>query len=150
MPNCTGIDPGDWLSFGGSLAGAFAGILSAFLAVHLQRQSSAKDTKSTVIGLIGELEASASELRSECGTRPAEAVRRLHRAFSALRDTALAVRTSSFGMASLAARMEYTTVWPEIERLRGANGGIAVPDGVARANEISSLCGDLRSLLADE
>ena len=150
MRACTGIDAGDWLSFSGSLVGALAGILAAFLAVYLQRRSQSGDTKRTIVGLLNELQTAADLLKDDCGTRPAQAVRRVHRAFSALRDTALAVRTSSFGMASLAARMEYTTVWPEIERLMAANGGIALADGVARASEISELCSDLQNLLAGD
>ena len=149
MPNHTGIDPGDWLSFWGSLVGALSGVVAAFLAVYLQRHFSAKDAKRTLHGLIDELENSSNLLKAEAATRPAEAVRRVHRSFTALRDTSLAIRWTSFGSATLAARMEHTTVWREIERLRSADGAVQVPDATARGDELIALCGELRAYLAE-
>ena len=141
--------PDDWQVPADYLEPVFRG-RPGWRRFYLQRRSQSGDTKRTIVGLLNELQTAADLLKDDCGTRPAQAVRRVHRAFSALRDTALAVRTSSFGMASLAARMEYTTVWPEIERLMAANGGIALADGVARASEISELCSDLQNLLAGD
>ena len=149
MTDPTGINPGDLLSFWGSLVGALSGVATAFLAVYLQRHVSAKDAKRTLRGLIDELENSSNLLKADAATRPAEAVRRAHRAFTALRDTSLAIRWTSFGCATLAARMEHTTVWPEIERLRRADGAVQVPDATARGDELIALCSELRDYLGD-
>ena len=143
------ISPGDWLTFGGSVLGVAGGIAAAFLAVYLQRRTEVKSRAKTILGLIALLEVAADQQNLQAATDPDSAVRAVKRAFTALRDTSVGVRTTSAAFATLAARMEHTTVWPEIVRMN-ASQGIAAPDARARAAEIKSLCEELRAYLRDE
>ncbi|MES2493840.1 MAG: hypothetical protein V4579_11245 [Pseudomonadota bacterium] len=140
------IDAGDLLSFVGSLVGAAAGIVAAFLAVERQRNINDKASLETILQLIDELERTAMELRSSAETGPSPAARAVYRSFCALRDVAIGVRTSSASIATLAARMEHTTVYPELVRIVGApENGVAALDAKGRSAEIVSLCKDVRN-----
>ena len=142
------ISPGDWLIFGGSVFGVAGGIAAAFLAVYLQRRTEVKSRAKTILGLIAQLEVAADQQNQKAATDPVSAVRAVTRAFTALRDTAIGVRTTSAAFATLAARMEHTEVWPEIVRL-SASQGIAAADAAARAVEIKTLCDELRACLRE-
>ena len=144
-----GIGAGDWLLFGGSVLGVAGGIAAAFLAVYLQRRAEVKSRGKTILGLIALLEAAAEKLNQEAATDPVKGVWAVLRAFTALRDTAFGVRTTSAAFATLAAGMEHTEVWSQITRLSASQGIVAV-DAIARAAEIKSFCEELRTYLRDE
>ena len=142
-----GIGVGDWFTFGGSVLGAAGGIAAAFLAVYLQRRAEVKSRAKTILGLIALLEAAADKLKQVAATDPVKGVRAVLRAFTALRDTAFGVRTTSAAFATLAAGMEHNEVSSQITRL-SASQGIVAGDAIAQAAEIKSFCKELRNIFA--
>lgn len=140
------IDGGDWLSFAGSVLGAAGGIGAAYLAVAWQRNSQDKATERTIRALIEKLRATAGDLDATADTGASKAARAVYRAFCSVRDVAIGVRTNNASIATIAARLEHTTVFPELERLVDApENGIAALDAKARAADIVSLCDELHA-----
>lgn len=134
----------DWTA---ASVGAASAILAAILTVWLAHWLTGRSQEKTLRDLIGRMKAASERMHRDVALRPAEAVRDAGRAFRATRDVAVGLRTNNARIATIAARMEYTTVWKEFERLLNAGGGVNAADGQARAEEMKQLAIDMLEVL---